>query len=329
MLESALMVILPAAVMVVAMAVDRWWGEPPTWLHPVVGMGVMLDRLGRWAAPWASTPDAGRWGPWWRGALGWCAGAVAVAGLAALLTAWIASWPGWAQMLVMGLLLKSLLAWRMLREEVLAVEHSLNVSLDAGRAQLARLVSRDVSGLDEAGVREAALSTLAENLNDSVVAPLFWFAVAGLPAAALYRWANTADAMWGYRGARHGRVWTWAGQWAARADDVLSWLPARITAALMWMVARGWRTSRWSVLQAEAAHTPSPNGGWPMGALALLLPVRLGKAGVYVLNAGAARPQPMHVQAAVTMCGRAAACGLWLLAGWATAWQAWQLWGLT
>ncbi len=319
--EFALMVTLPAAVMAVAMAVDRWWGEPPARLHPVVGMGVMLQGLGRWAAPPEGTPRSGRWGPWWRGTLGWCAGAVAVVGLATLLTSWMASWPGWAQILVMGLFLKSLLAWRLLREEVLAVEHSLNVSLDAGRAQLARLVSRDVTGLDEAGVREAALSTLAENLNDSVVAPLFWFAVAGLPGAALYRWANTADAMWGYRGTRHGRVWSWAGQWAARTDDVLSWLPARITAAVMWVVARGWRTSRWSVLQAEAARTPSPNGGWPMGALALLLPVRLGKTGVYVLNAGAARPQPMHVQAAVTLCGRVVAWALWLLAGLATAWH--------
>ncbi|MFX8055787.1 cobalamin biosynthesis protein, partial [Acinetobacter baumannii] len=72
-------------------------------------------------------------------------------------------------------------------------------SLDAGRARLARLVSRDTAALTATEVREATIETLAENLNDSVIAPLFWFAIAGLPGAALYRFANTADAMWGYR----------------------------------------------------------------------------------------------------------------------------------
>src|SRR5690606_3824928 len=134
-------------------------------------------------------------------------------------------WAWWWQALALGLLLKPMFSWRMLRDEVHAVEQALGESLAAGRARLAWLVSRDVSALDASQVRESAIESLAENLNDSVVAPLFWFAVAGLPGAALYRFANTADAMWGYRGERHGRDWTWAGKWAARADDLLSWLP--------------------------------------------------------------------------------------------------------
>ncbi|MFX6477158.1 cobalamin biosynthesis protein, partial [Acinetobacter baumannii] len=88
----------------------------------------------------------------------------------------------------------------MLHDEVQAVEVALGQSLPAGRAQLARLVSRDVSALTAVQVRESAIESLAENLNDSVVAPLFWFALLGLPGAALYRLANTADAMWGYPG---------------------------------------------------------------------------------------------------------------------------------
>jgi adenosylcobinamide-phosphate synthase len=132
-------------------------------------------------------------------------------------------------------------------------------------------------------VRESAIETLAENLCDSVVAPLFWFVLLGLPGAALYRFANTADAMWGYPGMRGGRYWQWAGKWAARADDVLSWLPARLTALLLWAAALG--AVRWRDVRTQARVTPSPNGGWPMGAMALALGVRLSKPGVYVLNA--------------------------------------------
>ena len=191
--------------------------------------------------------------------------------------------PAWGAALVLGLLLKPLLAWRMLRAEVLAVESALGESLAAGRARLAWLVSRDVQQLDAAAVRESAIESLAENLSDSVVAPLFWFVLLGLPGAALYRFANTADAMWGYPGMRGGRYWQWAGKWAARADDVLSWLPARLTAALLWAVALG--AVSWRDMRVQARATPSPNGGWPMGAMALALGVRLSKPGVYVLNA--------------------------------------------
>ena len=198
-------VLSPGVAMGVALLADRWLGEPPLRRHPVVAMGWALAWLGRWAAPAPTHVGAEkRWGPWCRGALGWMAGAVVVAGCAALLGGLVAWVPLWLQAVLLGLLLKPLLAWRMLRQEVQQVETALAVSLQAGRAQVSRLVSREVSSLDEAAVRQAALSTLSENLNDSVVAPLFWFAVAGLPGAALYRWANTADAMWGYRGERMG-----------------------------------------------------------------------------------------------------------------------------
>lgn len=130
-----------------------------------------------------------------------------------------------------------------------------------------------------------------------MVAPLFWFALLGLPGAALYRFANTADAMWGYPGQRGGRWWQWAGKWAARADDVLSWLPARLTAALLWALARSpLPRARWPQLAAQARLTPSPNSGWPMAAMALALGVRLGKPGAYVLNGPgrAAGPTDTH-----------------------------------
>jgi adenosylcobinamide-phosphate synthase len=216
-----------------------------------------------------------------------------------LMMAWVKV-PSWTTGLIMGLilglLLKPMLAWRMLHDEVLAVEVALQQDLALGRARLSWLVSRDVTQLTEAEVRESAIETLAENLNDSVVAPLCWFAVAGLPGAVLYRVANTADAMWGYRGLRGGREWTWAGKWAARADDVLSYVPARLTAGLLWA---GLSVARWRRLTTEATKTPSPNGGWCMGAMALALQVRLGKPDVYVLNERADAPTHKAVRLAL------------------------------
>ena len=139
----------------------------------------------------------------------------------------------------------------------------------------------------EVEVRESAIESLAENLNDSVVAPVFWFVLFGLPGAALYRFANTADAMWGYRGERDGRVWEWAGKWAARADDVLSWLPARLTALLLLSCSLPLR-ARAGVGAATAARSPPhpvPQQRLAHGRDGPLLGVRLAKPGVYALNA--------------------------------------------
>ncbi|MCW5652736.1 adenosylcobinamide-phosphate synthase CbiB [Hydrogenophaga sp.] len=301
--------------MLLALAIDRWWGEPAARWHPVVAIGRYLSFAGQLIAP---PSGAARARPFVLGALAWCLGAGVVAALA-WGAAWaVASWVWWLQVLVLGVLLKPLLAWRMLRDEVRAVESALAVSLEAGRTRLSWLVSRDVAGLDAAQVRESAIESLAENLNDSVVAPLFWFAVAGLPGAAVYRFANTADAMWGYRGQRDGRDWTWAGKWAARADDVLSWLPARITGALL-ALPRAWRCRRaWF---AQARLTPSPNSGWPMAAMALTLGVRLAKPGVYVLHPQGRLAQPQDTGRALRQAARvvamlAAACGLWALLAW-------------
>ena len=310
------------AAMCIALLVDRVWGEPPARWHPVVWMGGYLGWAGRRVAPVAGQPQA-PWRVFFRGVLAWCVGAGIVVAVAVLLQRLIAHWPWWAAAPMLGLLLKSLLAWRMLRSEVLAVEAALGVSLAAGRQRLSRLVSRDVQQLDAGEVRESAIESLAENLNDSVVAPLFWFVLLGLPGAALYRFANTADAMWGYLGERGGRDWTWAGKWAARTDDVLSWLPARLTAMLLWLLAprAGIAGQGCSALRREARRTPSPNSGWPMAAMALRLGVRLGKPGVYALNADGRSPVPGDTVAAARLAHRVvavvAACALpALLVGW-------------
>jgi adenosylcobinamide-phosphate synthase len=298
-----------ALAVVVALVVDRMLGEPPAWAHPVVAMGKVLDAVGqRLGARSETGVDLTRFAA---GAVVWCAlGAIVVlfyAVLQATLVAWMTgggAW--WLAAMLMGLLCKPLLAWRMLAGEVQAVEAALQQSLAAGRQRLSWLVSRDTAALDEGEVRESAIESLAENLNDSVVAPLFWFVLLGLPGAALYRFANTADAMWGYPGWRgtgvRARWWQWAGKWAARADDALSWVPARLTAALL-LAARaagGHVVPPGSVRQA-ARLTPSPNGGWPMGAMALALGIRLGKPGAYVLNPSGRVPGAQDVDRALRL----------------------------
>ncbi len=290
--------VMPGA-MLLALLVDRLFGEPAARVHPVVAIGRYLSAFESMLL--SLSPKRA----FVAGALAWGLGAAVVLALAEAIEALLWQWlnpsvsliAALALSLALGVLLKPLLAWRMLEREVAAVERALAQGIGPARAQVARLVSRDTATLDAAEVRETAIETLAENLNDSVIAPLFWFALAGLPGAALYRFANTADAMWGYRGR-----WEWAGKWAARADDLLSWLPARLTALALMPVP-----ARWCALRHEARRTPSPNGGWPMGAMALVLGVRLGKPGVYALNASAPSPQTSHIGYALAHGRRAVA----------------------
>lgn len=305
-----------AVVVLVALVVDRVWGEPAARWHPVVWMGAYLGWAGPRIAPLANALGNPQRGVFWRGALAWSAGALTVSLLSVGIVCSLGGAQEWLQALVLGLLLKPMLSWRMLRDEVRAVEAALGESLPAGRARLAWLVSRDVASLSEGQVRESAIETLAENLNDSVVAPLFWFAVAGLPGAVLYRFANTADAMWGYFGERQGRDWTWAGKWAARADDVLSWVPARLTAALLGLLGA---VGRLRQLPSQADLTPSPNSGWPMAAMALALDVSLAKPGVYTLHPAGRSPQAADTARALALATRVVV-SLAALAGAACVW---------
>ncbi|MDT7515415.1 adenosylcobinamide-phosphate synthase CbiB [Rhodoferax mekongensis] len=290
----------------VALWVDRVWGEPPARLHPVVWMGHFLGKAGnRVQRHAAQDPEVQDFKAFGLAALIWCAGAALFLIAALLLQGAALELPWWAAGVAMGLLLKPMLALAMLKSEVRAVEAALAGSLDDGRERLRWLVSRDVTRLTEVQVRESAIETLAENLNDSLVAPVFWFLLLGLPGAVLYRFANTADAMWGYPGIYKDRNWAWAGKWAARADDVLSWVPARIAAVLLLLAAgrRGWALR--SQLRAEARKTPSPNSGWPMAAMALVLGVGLRKPGVYVLNPGGREALAADTEAAQVYASKA------------------------
>jgi adenosylcobinamide-phosphate synthase len=273
--------------LLLALVIDGLWGEPPLALHPVAWMGSYLKRVG------ASLPDLRAALAFTLGTTFWLIGAGITAALYTGAAVLCARLPFWLAVVLTALLLKPLLALRMLVGEVRGVEEALRDGLEAGRTRLSRIVSRDTNSLDPSQIRESALESLAENLSDSVVAPLFWFALLGLPGAAVYRFANTADAMWGYRG-----QWEWAGKFAARVDDVLNLVPARLTAVALLLtcpgVPRGWRA-----LRLEASRTQSPNSGWPMGALALTLGVRLRKPGVYTLNERGREPSSQDVVIAI------------------------------
>lgn len=160
---------------------------------------------------------------------------------------------------------------REVRQTFLAVDRSL----DEGRMQVARIVGRDTSELSAQEIRTAALETLAENLSDGVIAPLFWLAIGGAPAMLAYKMVNTLDSMIGYKTDRYKDF----GCFAARLDDVANYLPARLTAFLM-VLASG----RFSLLKFVAkygSHHASPNSGYPEAALAGILNCRFGGPHTY------------------------------------------------
>ena len=162
------------------------------------------------------------------------------------------------------------LAGTTLIREVRDVFLALDRSLDEGRKQVARIVGRDTSQLSAQEVRTAALETLAENLSDGVIAPLFWFALLGTPGMLAYKMVNTLDSMIGYRTERYKDF----GCWAAHIDDVANYIPARLTALLM-VIASG-RLSLLKFVWKNGRKHASPNSGYPEAALAGILNCRFG-----------------------------------------------------
>ena len=162
------------------------------------------------------------------------------------------------------------LAGTTLIREVRAVFLALDRSLDEGRKQVARIVGRDTSELSAQEVRTAALETLAENLSDGVIAPLFWFAVLGVPGMLAYKMVNTLDSMIGYKTDRYRDF----GCWAAHIDDIANYIPARLTALLMVVVAG--KPQLVSFVWRNGPRHASPNSGYPEAALAGILNCRFG-----------------------------------------------------
>lgn len=270
--------------MLVALAIDAVLGDPPNAFHPVVAMGRWL-KLGERLAPGGA---GGRlvWGA------AWTLGGLALsARIAALVPRNVVLQGGAASLL---------LSYGALDRAVSIVQAALvKDDLESARRLVGwHLVSRPTTELSAPDVAAAAIESLAENLSDSVVAPLCWYAAGGLPALAAYRFSNTADAMWGYRDERHERL----GKVAARIDDALNWIPARLTAMLISVAAHvtlGRGSTAWHIAWRDHAITPSPNAGWPMAAMAGALDTTLAKVGHYQLGDGSRAPGPMLITEAI------------------------------
>ncbi len=213
---------------------------------------------------------------------------------------------GWLLQAIPGpivdiLVLAILLAQKSLVQHVQAVGDALRLSLGDGKRAVAMIVGRDTRDMDEAAVARSAIESAAENLSDGVIAPIFWFAVAGLPGLLVYKATNTADSMIGYRTPRHEKF-GWA---AARFDDLLNLIPARLTALLIWTVTA--RPDMRKILRDARLHR-SPNAGWPEAAMAYGLGIALSGPRSYngamrdypLVNAEGNRDlTPDHVDAAV------------------------------
>ena len=251
-------------ILLAAVLMDRVAGEPRRW-HPLVGFG----RLANWVEA-RLHPGQDR-STRLRGVIGWL-------GLVlppTLLAAWLAALPG------IGVLLSAVMLYLAIGARSLA-EHAEAVvtALIAGDLPLARervgwIVSRDTDALDERGIARATVESVLENGSDAVFAAIFWFLLLGAPGVVLYRLANTLDAMWGYRTPRY-RDFGWA---AARFDDVLNFLPARLTALSYALL--GNTRSALHCWRTQARHWYSPNAGPVMAAGAGALEVRIGGAAIY------------------------------------------------
>lgn len=168
------------------------------------------------------------------------------------------------------------LAQKQLGDMVRSVSRALGISLADGREAVSHIVGRDTSNLDEAGVSRAAIESLAENASDGVIAPLFWLVIFGLPGIAVYKAINTADSMIGHLDDRY-RDFGWA---SAKLDDLVNWIPARLTAMLLtaacFLVPGASPSSAWKAARRDARGHKSPNAGWPEAAMAGALGFALG-----------------------------------------------------
>jgi adenosylcobinamide-phosphate synthase len=298
--------LLPLVTLLLAVAVDLTLGEPPNAVHPVVWMGRAVTACERVA------PSHGRIAPFVAGAL-MALGIPALFATAAVLVESSLREHVLLGVVVDAVLFKTTFALRALGRAARILRDAVQQGrIDEARAGLRALCSRDPSALEAPALVAATIESVAENASDSFVAPLFWFALLGLPGAVFYRAANTLDAMIGY----HGK-YEWLGKTAARLDDALNFLPARITAGLVlaaaWLQRRDARRGA-RVLVRDGARTESPNAGRPMAAMAGVLGVELEKQGHYTLGDPIEPLAPAQIDVAWRLIGLAAALAVLLTA---------------
>ena len=278
----------------IALAIDLVGGEPPRAIHPVVWMGKVASFLGRGSIS-RSPRTQFVYG---------CGITLVTIGLfvapAYFMLLYLKSFSFVAYVIVGALLLKYTFSLKELRRVALGVKGLLmKDKLDEARIELRSLVSRDTGVLPQPLLVSATVESVAENACDSFVAPLFYFLLLGIPGAIAYRVVNTLDSMVGY----HGK-YEYLGKFASRLDDVLNFVPARLTSLLLVLAAfltRREARSSWQVVLSDHSNTASPNAGWPMAAVAGALNVQLEKVEHYKLGKANARLVPETIDAALRL----------------------------
>nr|WP_295883380.1 adenosylcobinamide-phosphate synthase CbiB [uncultured Devosia sp.] len=257
-----------------ALLLERWLGYPQRLTdlvgHPVIWMGRFIAFMERGVDKRERTPHQRREA----GMFTLAVLLLVTLAIALVIQHLLRSLPfGWVLEILVA---TPFLAQKELGRAVEAVASALGTSLDAGREAVSHIVGRDPQALDEAGVSRAAIETLAESTSDGVVAPWFWLVLLGLPGIALYKAINTSDSMIGHLNERY-RDYGWA---AAKLDDVVNWLPARLTAVLItaacFVTEHASPGSAWAIAIRDARKHASPNSGWPEAAFAGALGFRLG-----------------------------------------------------
>lgn len=262
-----------AAIMALAFAIDASIGWPARVFacisHPVVWIGRVITALERML-------NRGGWLQRRSGGGLTVLIVVALAGLPALALQWALP-NGWVSILICGIAAWPLLAVRSMYDHVQAVQVPLaQGDLDIARHAVSMIVGRDPAALDSAGIARAAIESLAENTSDGIVAPLFWGVVAGLPGICAYKAINTLDSMIGHRNPRYEEF----GKIAARLDDLVNLIPARLTGAVFALVSGRPKISLAAMLRDARQHR-SPNAGWPEAAMAGGLNIRLSGPRMY------------------------------------------------
>ena len=287
---------------------DRYFGEPPARVHPVVGVGKVIDRAMEHGIRGDRRKDQAR------GLLMAVGVPVAVFGMTATAMGALGRLGSIPAIVGGAFLLKSSFAISAMETEGRRVSAALWAGdLPGARESLSGIVSRDVWALDESGVASAAISTIAENVADSAVGPMLAYGIFGVPGAMAYRAINTMDTMAGYRDHRAD-----FGRAAAKLDDAANWVPARVAGgAVVASAAMTGMDSRSAVrtMLREHSRTESPNGGWPIGATAGALGVEVEKVGHYRLGPEGRKATPPDIDRSLRLFAGAAAVGAVIAAG--------------
>ncbi len=262
-------------VLVLAIAMDILFGEPPGILHPVVWMGKGIRSIQGLASKFK---DKKFYGMLMVAAM---TGTSFLAGMLVVSTQFIL--PRTIALLLMAYFLKSTFSFRMLLTSGKRIMTGLvSGHPDVARDDLKALVSRDTAGMDEPHMASAVIESVSENFVDTILSPLFFYLILGLPGALAYKAVNTLDSMVGYR----NKEFVELGWGSARFDDILNWIPARLS--LIFIVAgavfTGSPVNAIRTCLKDSGYTSSPNSGWPMASTAGALGVRLEKQGHYVLG---------------------------------------------